>query len=200
MSSGATVALLRHFPTDWNGEGRIQGRTDRPLTAEATARIEALRLPVPWDRAQVTSSPLVRARETAERLTGGPVCLDPRLVEIGYGDWEGRLAADLLADPESGFVPMERWGWHRCPPGGESPANGYARVRPLLAEIAAAGAPRLLILHRALMRAILAVAWGWDYDRPEPFEIKRGRLYPLRLAADGTPRDPGPPLRLEPRA
>ncbi|MEM9736902.1 MAG: histidine phosphatase family protein, partial [Pseudomonadota bacterium] len=29
------VALLRHYPTDWNGEARLQGQTDRPLTEAA---------------------------------------------------------------------------------------------------------------------------------------------------------------------
>jgi probable phosphoglycerate mutase len=40
------------------------------------------------------------------------------------------------------------------------------------------------------MRVILARAWGWNYDAPEPFRIRRVRLYPLTLAADGTPAAP----------
>ncbi|MGF1500838.1 MAG: histidine phosphatase family protein [Paracoccaceae bacterium] len=190
------IALLRHFPTDWNGEGRIQGRIDRPLTAAARARLAALSLPPPWDGAAIVASPLARARDTAEALAQGrPVRLDPRLVELSYGTWQGRLSAELLADPASGFVPMDRWGWDRRPPGGERPSDGLARVRAALAEAAAEG-PALLVLHRGLMRAILAAAHGWDYASPEPFEIKRGRLYPVEIAADGTPRAAHAPLRL----
>jgi len=192
------IALLRHFPTDWNAENRVQGRTDRPLTREAREALMALRLPPPWDRARVIASPLARAAETARLLVRDhPVETDTRLVELGYGAWEGSRTPDLLADPRSGFVPIERWGWERRPPGGESPADGLARVAPLLAEIAKTGRPTLLIFHRALMRAILARAWQWDFDRPEPFSIKRGRLYPLVLDPRGHPQSPEPPEPLE---
>jgi probable phosphoglycerate mutase len=189
------IALLRHFPTDWNGEGRLQGRTDRPLTEAARAALAGLRPPPPWDGARVLASPLTRATETAAALWPR-VETDPRLVELSFGDWEGRIAAELLADPESGFTAMDRWGWTRRPPGGESPADAFARVAPLLAEIAADGRPAALVCHRGLIRAILARAWGWDYDRPEPFAIKRGRLLPLSLGPDGAPCDPAPPERL----
>ncbi|MEM1346062.1 MAG: histidine phosphatase family protein, partial [Pseudomonadota bacterium] len=47
----ACLALLRHFPTDWNAEARLQGRTDRPLSAEGRALLQTLALPEPWDRA-----------------------------------------------------------------------------------------------------------------------------------------------------
>lgn len=189
------IALLRHYPTDWNGEGRLQGQIDRPLTAEARAMLAGLRLPSPWDRRAILSSPLSRALETARLLAGArPVRTDPRLVELGWGAWEGRLSAELLAEPSSGFVPTGALGWADRPPEGESAADGWDRVRPLLAELGRAGAPTLLVTHKALMRVILRIAAG----RPEAEapEIKRGRLYPLRLGADGRPRDPGEPLRL----
>ncbi|MFQ5565024.1 MAG: histidine phosphatase family protein, partial [Paracoccaceae bacterium] len=151
------------------------------------------------DAARIIASPLARAEETARILArGGPVTLDPRLVEMSWGDWEGLHGAYLRADPTSGYVDVEHWGWHRRPPGGESPWDVWQRVRPALAEIAEAASPALLISHRALMRVILARAWGWDYDRPEPFKIKRGRLYPLTLLPDGTPTAPEEPARLEP--
>jgi hypothetical protein len=96
------------------------------------------------------------------------------------------------------YVDVEHWGWHRRPPGGESPGDVWDRVRPALAEIAADPAPALLIAHRALMRVILARAWDWNYDSPEPFRIKRARLYPLILLPDGTPTAPEDPDKLIP--
>jgi len=194
------IALLRHHPTDWNGEGRIQGRTDRPLTEAARAALAGLALPPPWDEAEIVASPLARARDTAHALARErPIRFDARLVELSFGAWEGRLGADLLADPASGYVPIERWGWQRRPPGGESPADGLARVAPLLGGLAEAGRPALLICHRALMRAVLGQAWGWDFLGPEPFTIKRGRLYPLTVGPDGAASAPEPPVRLVPR-
>ena len=193
------IALLRHFPTSWNREHRFQGQVDIPLTDESRQQLHGLAIPAPWDTARIIASPLSRADETARILARGrAVILDPRLIEMSFGEWEGLHGAYLLADPTSGYVNVEDWGWHRRPPGGESPWDVWQRVRPALAEIAAGAAPALLITHRALMRVILARAWDWNYDSPEPFRIKRGRLYPLTLLADGTPTAPEEPARLEP--
>jgi broad specificity phosphatase PhoE len=193
------IALLRHFPTSWNKQRRFQGQTDIPLTDVARQQLHDLMIPPPWNTARIIASPLTRADETARILARGrAVALDARLVEISFGDWEGLHGADLLADPDSGYVNVEDWGWHLRPPGGESPWDVWERVQPALAEIAADPAPALLIVHRALMRVILARAWGWNYDSPEPFKIQRGRIYPLTLSPDGTPTAPEEPDRLVP--
>lgn len=78
--------LLRHGRTLWNEEGRLQGRTDVPLSDEgrcsalaAGAALES----VPFDAA--FSSPLQRARETAELILRGKniaVQTDVRLMEL----------------------------------------------------------------------------------------------------------------------
>ncbi len=191
----ARIALLRHFPTDWNLERRLQGRADRPLTAEARARLAGLRLPRPWDRAEIVASTLARARDTAETLAEGrPVRLDARLVEQDWGLWEGRLAEELLAEPGSGFVPTHLMPPDLRPPGGESAEDVRARLRPALAEIGAGGGRVLLVLHKAVMRALLAEAMG---GRPaEGIEIKRARLYPLLCDGEGRLSAPGAPMRL----
>lgn len=191
------IALLRHFPTAWNAERRLQGQVDIPLTKAARAQLAGLALPPPWDAARLISSPLARASETARLIARGRGFeTDPRLAEMSWGAWEGKLAEELIADPASGYVHVEEWGWHRRPPGGESPWEVWQRLRPALAGIAAAGRPAVIITHRAAMRVILARAWGWDYDRPEPFRIRRARLHPLTLAPDGTPTAPEEPVPL----
>lgn len=190
------VALLRHFPTDWNGEARLQGRADRPLTAEGRARLAGLRLPAPWDGADLVASPLSRARETAEALAGGrPVRIEPALVEQDWGAWEGRRSADLLAEPGSGFVPTHRLGWDERPPGGETRAELWARVAPVLAGLAR---PTVLVSHKGVMRVLLTLA-GAARDAEGTPEIRRARLYPVEIGADGRPARALPPLRLEPR-
>lgn len=182
------VALLRHFPTDWNAAGRLQGRTDVPLSAGSRAALAGLRLPARWRGARVVASPLGRAVETAAALAEGPVAVDARLIEMDFGHWEGLEGAALLADPGSGYGPVEGWGMGFRPPGGESVAEMTARVAALLAELE--GGPRVvLVTHRGVMRAALGLATGWRWRGPEPFRIRRGRLHPLRLA----PLRPGGP-------
>mgnify|MGYP000070307252 FL=1 len=60
------LGLVRHGHTEWNRAGRIQGRTDIPLDDEARADLAGFALPAPWDQADLWSSPLKRAVETAE--------------------------------------------------------------------------------------------------------------------------------------
>ncbi|MFK7945895.1 MAG: histidine phosphatase family protein [Paracoccaceae bacterium] len=190
------VALMRHYPTAWNGEQRLQGQTDIPLTEEAQATLATLRLPAPWDSARIVSSPLSRAYLTATLLAEGrSVTTDARLVELSWGVWEGRTAKDLLADPLADFQPTHEWGPDTKAPGGESANEAWERLRPALADIAASLEPVLIVAHKALMRLILGHACNWQ-GLPE---IKRGRLYPLTLRKSGLPRDTEVPLRLEPR-
>ncbi|MDT8345954.1 MAG: histidine phosphatase family protein, partial [Thermohalobaculum sp.] len=147
------------------------------------------------------SSPLSRAAETAVALARGRrVRLDPRLVEISWGLWEGRRAADLIADPAAGFRPTHEIGWTDRAPGGESAAEAWARARPALARIAASGAPTVLVVHKALMRVILGLAWNWRHPDGGVPAIRRARLYPLTLRPDGLPCEPGEPVRLAARS
>ncbi|MEM6944739.1 MAG: histidine phosphatase family protein [Pseudomonadota bacterium] len=195
--TGASIALIRHFPTDWNIERRLQGQTDRPLTDDARARLDTLCLPAPWDAADLVASPLSRASETAMRLVPErPPRLDPRFVEISWGEWEGKLSDDLGRDPETGLRPVDRLGWTGRPPGGESAADAWARVEPALKRLAQGGMPAVVVTHKALMRLILGVAWNWQGPDRGSAEIKRARLYPLRLSTAGRPQNPGEPVRL----
>ncbi len=187
------AALLRHYPTAWNAEARLQGRADIPLTDAAQETLKGLVMPSPWDTAELIASSLQRAFQTATILSGGrPVHRDARLVELSWGDWEGRKSEDLLADPGSGFRPTHLWTDHEHAPGGESLSAAWTRVQPALADAAATDTPKVLVLHKALMRLILRRA-----GVAEP-EIKRGRLYPVTLDPGGTPTSPETPSRLEP--
>lgn len=94
------LGLLRHGHTEWNRAGRIQGRSDIPLDPAAVVELGAQRLPAPWDKAALWSSPLLRAVETAQLVAGRPPLTDPALTEMNWGDWEGCIARDLHADPD----------------------------------------------------------------------------------------------------
>ena len=95
------LILWRHGQTDYNRQGRIQGRVDIPLNdigrekaQRAADGIAAL------GPTRIVSSPLVRARATAEvlaSLTGVGVDIDTRLAEKSFGDWEGLKAVDIKA-------------------------------------------------------------------------------------------------------
>ncbi|MGE4325608.1 MAG: histidine phosphatase family protein [Pseudodonghicola sp.] len=188
------LALLRHGHTDWNRQGRIQGASDIPLDDEARAGLAALRLPNDWAAAELWSSPLKRATETAELVARRAPRLAPELVEMNWGDWEGQRGLDLLATPGSGFRHIEDWGWDYHAPGGETPRDLWTRLKPWLARL---DRDALAVCHIGVMRVLLARAHGWDFAGPAPFKIKRNRLYVLRLEGE-TLTPEGDPIRLIP--
>ena len=130
-------AVLRHAPTVWNGEGRLQGTTDIPLSADGEAAAKTWRLPAPADRWKRVCSPLIRARRTAELVQpSAPVTVDSRLREMSFGVWEGKSVAQLRAEGGEAFAAAERLGLDFHPPGGESPRMAMERLSAWAREIA----------------------------------------------------------------
>lgn len=93
---------VRHGVTDWNRQGRFQGRSDIPLNDEGIlqAQAAARRLQgTPIDH--VVSSPLIRAMKTAEIIAaaaGKPVSVDADLIECDFGSFEGRSIAEVMEE------------------------------------------------------------------------------------------------------
>lgn len=172
------LALLRHGHTAWNRAGQIQGRSDIPLDDAARSELAQFALPAPWDQAQLWSSPLARAVETAEIVAGHTPRTAPELTEMFWGDWEGKKGLDLKTDPDSGFRDIECWGWDYRPPGGETPIEVWHRILPWLAGLTG---DTVAVCHIGIMRMILAQAYQWDFDGPAPFRIKRNRLFVIEL-------------------
>lgn len=187
------LALLRHGHTAWNRVGRIQGRSDIPLDDTARADLARQSLPADWQEAEIWSSPLQRAAETARLITGQVPRTDPALIEMNWGQWEGRHGLDLRADPTSGFRDIEHWGWDYRPPGGESPAEVWARLAPWLQSLRR---DAVAVCHIGVMRMILARASGWDFDGPAPFQVKRNRLFVVEITEESLTPWPEP-IRLE---
>lgn len=183
------LALLRHGHTAWNRAGKIQGRADIPLDAEAVTHLCGLCLPPPWDSADLVASPLARARDTAQLLAGRMPTTTPALMEMDWGVWEGKRGLDLKADPTSGFRDIEHWGWDYAPPGGESTGTLRARLIPWVNSLSR---ETLAVCHIGVMRVLMATATGWNFDGPAPFQIKRNRLYILTVDASGWTALPEP--------
>ena len=98
MATTTRVLLLRHGQSEWNAVGRWQGHADPPLTALGRAQaLAASRSLGTLDAA--LASDLIRARETAEVVTGqlgvGPVLIDERLRERDAGEWTGLTRAQI---------------------------------------------------------------------------------------------------------
>jgi ribonuclease H / adenosylcobalamin/alpha-ribazole phosphatase len=140
-----TTLLLRHGETPLSAERRFAGRGDIPLTetGRAQAAAVAARLAARGGIEAIVTSPLARARQTAEAVAtaaGAPLQADDDLAETDFGKWEGLSFAEA-----SERWPDEMSAWLRsadaAPPGGESFAAVGRRVNAAL--------DRLLAGHRS---------------------------------------------------
>ena len=152
------LALIRHGQTDWNLAERMQGRTDIPLNdtgrdqARAAASVLAHRQ---WD--VVVSSPLSRARETAEIIAsslGVPLGAGyDELIEQDFGVAEGTLVAELGARwPGREFPGME--------PHEEAGRRGVQGIERIAHDHP--GGHVLAVAHGTLIRRTLAEISGHD--------------------------------------
>ena len=180
-------AVVRHAPTEWNAIGRVQGRTDIPLS-EAGREIAAdWSLPAGLAGFQAIASPLTRTVETAHLLLGRAAATDERLIEMDWAVWEGRELPDLRAELGDLMVAWEAKGLDFRAPEGESPRDVQARLAPLLAEIAEAARPTLAVTHKGVIRALYALAVGWDMSDKPPEKLRDDCVHVFTLSAEGLP-------------
>ena len=180
------LALLRHGPTPWNAERRLQGRADVALGERARLALAQARLPAQIAEFRCLVSPLVRCLETA-RLLGCRATIDPRLIEMDWGKFEGRSLDELRRELGGALAENEARGLDFTPPDGESPRAVQTRIAPLLVEIAAARQATLAITHRGVIRAIYARAVGWDMTGRPPHILDLYAIQLFALAPDGVP-------------
>jgi uncharacterized phosphatase len=175
-----TYAFIRHGQTDWNIGGRMQGVSDTPLneTGRQQARDAAgLLATESWDA--IVSSPLVRARETAQIIADRlGLDLGPAMEEFAEQDWgqgEGMLVADVVAT------------WPDWTPPGKEPDDevGPRGLRGLERVRAEYGDRNVIIAaHGTLIRYTLAgIAGIWFNGYPQ---LENGAASHLHFDPDAT--------------
>lgn len=181
------LSFVRHGTTAWNAQGRMQGRCDVPLSAVGRAEVARWRLPldhgacVDW-----LSSPLSRSLETARILGAGALRVEPALIEMDWGKWEGFRLEELRAHFGAAFAANERRGLDFRPPGGESPREVMVRVLRWLGSVGPSDRPLVAVTHNGVLRALLALASGWDMTGKPPVKLRPATLQ--RFALERGPR------------
>ncbi len=183
------VAFLRHGPTEWNAQGKVQGHTDIPLSEAGMAKMAALRLPESIFATRVFVSPLTRARQTARLLGLADDRSDARLMEQNWGRWEGLTREEVFArDGTDAFLKAgSARGEIFRPGGGESTGELHARVADFLKDIAREEGDAVVVAHLGVLRAAYTLATGWDMATPMPADLDVSKILLLDLAPDGTP-------------
>jgi probable phosphoglycerate mutase len=159
-----SVFLARHGETDWNREGRMQGRLGATLNATGRAQAQALAgVARSLGVRSVIASPLPRALETAETVASALGCSVVRcdaLMELDFGACSGLTEREI--DERFPGLREQRLldKWRHRWPGGESYADALERLERALREGVLPGAPlTLLVAHQSVNRA-LALALG----------------------------------------
>lgn len=156
------LGLLRHGQTDWNINFLLQGATDVPMNDTGRQQIHLASKAIArsdWDI--VLTSPLSRARQTAEILSGivgfEEIVEEPLLIERSFGVAEGLSHEQWKAS----FSSLDEI------PGGESRSQLEQRTRDLLSSIASeyAGKRVLAVSHGALIRTVLALVSNNELPR-----------------------------------
>jgi probable phosphoglycerate mutase len=146
------LVLVRHGATEWSVSGQHTSRTDIPLTEQGREAAGRLRERLAGrEFALVLSSPRARALETA-RLAGFEPEIEPDLVEVDYGDYEGRTTPEIREQRPGWTL------WADGSPGGETLQQAGERADRAIARALAAGGDVAVFAHGHILR-VLAARW-----------------------------------------
>jgi broad specificity phosphatase PhoE len=187
--SRPVIYFARHGETDWNAERRLQGQHDVPLNS--LGRVQAAQcgtiLRGLFARDGITaasldyvSSPLGRARETMELMRNGlglppsDYRIDPRLLEMSFGRWEGHTFAELKDREAEGLAAREKDKWSFVMPEGESYEQLVVRVRDWYESV---DRDTVVAAHGGVCRALIAHLGIEPKETASLGDIGQGCLY-----------------------
>jgi broad specificity phosphatase PhoE len=158
-----TITLVRHGQTESSARMAYSGQSDIPLTdvgreqaAHAAQRLTGTGIDA------VISSPLIRARDTAQAIadaTGAPLTIDDRLIEVDYGLFEGLDRAGASEKFGASFEAWRQDPFGAPVPGMEPLADALERARAGTAAALEAHAHPVIVGHQGILRIVL-VALG----------------------------------------
>jgi len=163
--------FLRHGETDWNKIGKAQGHLDIELNATGIAqaqRASELLADEPIER--IISSPLIRARRTAEAVAKHhhlEIQFDDGLKECHLGDMQGQLRGTWFA---------EYWSGEFEPPNGETFGEFSERVWNAMKRAVAMGPNTLIVAHGGLWVA------AHQFTKIEPALMPMPNAVPLHIS------------------
>lgn len=193
-----TLLLVRHGESTGNTERVIQGWLDRPLTARGLAQAERVAVHLDGhlsghpagrlagnDAVALYSSPLARARHTADRIAARlslPVIEESNLREYCFGEAQGLAWAEARARWDLG----ERdWGAGRVP-GEEGMPAFRERVWGRLHELAMhhRDGAAIVVAHGGVIGAFAAVLFGLEPAQHPSVHAANGSITTVAVEHD----------------
>lgn len=179
------VYLLRHGETEWNLDGRLQGQQDSPLTELGRRQAQLYgdllaAIFAAGDLPHLQVSPLGRAQQTANlmraRFMAAPYLVEPRLTEVGFGDWEGLTFDDIEQEWSELIDCHDDLDWLFEAPGGEGYDLAMARAESWLAGQAGS---LIAVSHGLTSQLICSSYLGLNRRDVAAFTVEHGVIYHL---------------------
>jgi broad specificity phosphatase PhoE len=187
------IYLIRHGETEWNAQGRFQGRLDSVLTNTGIKQAEAIgRRLAGFDLSfdAFITSPLGRTRQTAAIIAGlahlPAVQCDDRLAEVSLGSWDGLTDIDIDAQWPGLLDGSTQFDWFFRSPDGESYDAVFQRAECWLRErqgltIAVSHGLISRIIRGAYSRLPKIEALSLPVPQDVIWRLSNGRIEPISL-------------------
>ncbi|WP_231426189.1 histidine phosphatase family protein [Pedobacter sp. Leaf250] len=185
------VYLLRHGETAYNADGnRYCGRTDIELTTKGLRQAKFV-----FDQLSdikidaVYSSPLLRAKRTAEIASGErDVFIDERLIEVDFGDWEGKTKEEFIAENASLWTDwMDAPESNKAGGTGESATEIVERVTAFFDEMIAKHQNKTIMVvgHNGINRLFMASKLGMPLKNYRQLAQQNSSITEIEFDEDG---------------
>jgi len=175
-----TFIFIRHGLTD--AVGHLMTGHEAGVHLNATGRDQAASLPARLGNVHIAAlyaSPLERARETAQPIAdarGLRIEIEPRFIEVEFGEWTNRRFADLASDPHWRLYNAFR-GVTR-PPSGEALVDVQMRTASAVFDLHARHPDETIVVvsHADTLRAVLLYLLGMPVDFVQRLELSPARI------------------------
>jgi alpha-ribazole phosphatase/probable phosphoglycerate mutase len=172
------VDFLRHGEP--LGGRKYRGRIDDPLSDKGWLQMrDAVHRHRHWEH--VVTSPLLRCKAFAEWLgahRGLPMSQDERLVEVGFGVWEGRTAAEIKAENADLVFNFKRDPVTHRPDGAEDLRAFQQRVNAAFDDIVSQHGGRhvLVVAHAGVIRMVMTRVLGMPVEHAYRVQVGAAAL------------------------
>jgi len=180
------IDLIRHGEPV--GGRRYRGQLDDPLSDRGWKQMwEAVADHSPWD--VIISSPLKRCADFAQELSQRhtlPLEEDERLMEIGFGEWEGRTADEIMEKDSQILWRFYQDPVHHRPPGAEHLTDFQTRITTVWNDLLQHHVDRhlLIVAHAGVIRMIFVHVLGMPVERMFSIQVPNAGISRIRI--DGT--------------
>ena len=184
-----TAIMMRHGETAWNKQGRVMGRHPVELTDHGRAQVAATaQFALNMRPDLIVTSPLVRARQSAEILAAGlggvEILEEAAIAEVLYGRWEGMTYHELIDDEH--YITYRKSPIEHPTPGGDTIPEVQARgVEAVMRTIEQHPGRRVIFVsHGDIVRTVLCHFLKIELKHFHRIRVDNAALSAIQIAGE----------------